>query len=132
MMSTRCGMMMGNQSLCVCVCVCACQYSNRLVCLPFPIPRDYPPPLSYLISPLQVCRKLRKLYPYSCIPVIMVSAKSKEEHVVEGLTAGSNDYVVKPFGRQEILARITAHLRFRDNVYEAGGCGCRGGGGAAL
>ena len=69
-----------------------------------------------------MCRKLRKLYPYSCIPVIMVSAKSKEEHVVEGLTAGSNDYVVKPFGRQEILARITAHLRFRDNVYEAGEC----------
>jgi DNA-binding response OmpR family regulator len=29
----------------------------------------------------------------------MVSAKSKEEHVVEGFTSGSNDYMVKPFGR---------------------------------
>lgn len=73
-----------------------------------------------MVHCFQVCRKLRELYPLSCIPVIMVSAKSKEEHVVEGLTSGSNDYMVKPFGRQEILARITAHLRFRDNVYEAG------------
>jgi DNA-binding response OmpR family regulator len=36
-----------------------------------------------------VCRKLRELYPLSCIPIIMVSAKSKEEHIVEGLAAGS-------------------------------------------
>ncbi len=60
------------------------------------------------------------MHPYSCIPIIMVSAKSKEEHIVEGLAAGSNDYVVKPFGRQEILARITSHVRFRDSVYNAG------------
>ena len=33
--------------------------------------------------PRQVCRKLRELYPYSCIPIIMVSAKSKEEHTEE-------------------------------------------------
>lgn len=50
----------------------------------------------------------------------MVSAKSKEEHIVEGLESGANDYVVKPFGRQEILARISAHLGFRNCVYEAG------------
>ncbi|KAJ9520327.1 hypothetical protein QJQ45_030203, partial [Haematococcus lacustris] len=72
------------------------------------------------MSGYEVCRKLRELYPLSCIPVIMISAKSKEEHIVEGLAAGSNDYVVKPFGRQEILARISAHLRFRDSVYQAG------------
>lgn len=72
------------------------------------------------MSGYEVCRKLREMYPLSCIPVIMISAKSKEEHIVEGLAAGSNDYVVKPFGRQEILARIAAHLRFRDTVYQAG------------
>ena len=66
----------------------------------------------------------------SCVPIIMISAKSKEEHIVEGLVAGSNDYVVKPFGRQEILARISAHLRFRDAAFKAGemvGGGGRGG-----
>ncbi|GAX76579.1 hypothetical protein CEUSTIGMA_g4025.t1 [Chlamydomonas eustigma] len=71
------------------------------------------------MSGYDVCRKLRELYPFACIPVIMVSAKSKEEHVVEGFTSGSNDYMVKPFGRQEILARITAHLKFRDDVFDA-------------
>ncbi len=67
----------------------------------------------------EVCRKLRAMYPLHCIPVIMVSAKSKEEHVVEGLMAGSNDYLVKPFGRHEMLARISAHLRFKDTVIDA-------------
>eukprot|EP00798_Chlamydomonas_sp_ICE-L_P011401 gene11401-12104_t len=43
-------------------------------------------------------RTLRKMHPLACIPVIMVSAKSKEEHIVEGLGAGCNDYVVKPLG----------------------------------
>ena len=56
---------------------------------------------------------------YNCIPVIMVSAKGKEENIVEGLNSGSNDYITKPFGREEILARIKAHLRFRDAVYAA-------------
>ena len=50
----------------------------------------------------------------------MVSAKSKEENIVEGLLSGSNGYLVKPFGRQEILARIESHLRFRDAVWRAG------------
>ena len=59
-----------------------------------------PQTLIHVLARPQVCRKLRELYPYSCIPIIMVSAKSKEEHVIEGFAAGSNDYVVKPFGRQ--------------------------------
>eukprot|EP00798_Chlamydomonas_sp_ICE-L_P023091 gene23091-30286_t len=67
-----------------------------------------------------VCAKIRELYPASCLPVIMISAKSKEENIVEGLTKGANDYVVKPFGRQEILARVKAHLTFRDIVFMAG------------
>ncbi|MEW5298365.1 MAG: hypothetical protein WDW36_001497 [Sanguina aurantia] len=72
------------------------------------------------MSGFEVCRKLRELYPLHCIPVIMISAKSQEEHIVEGLVAGSNDYMVKPFGRQEILARIAAHLNFRSAVFSAG------------
>ena len=62
----------------------------------------------------------------------MVSAKRAEEHIVEGLSSGSNDYIVKPFGRKEILARVAAHLEFRDSVYkageEAGEVDCGGGG----
>lgn len=43
---------------------------------------------------MQVCRKFRELYPNSGTPIVMISAKRKEEDIVEGLTAGANDYVV--------------------------------------
>jgi PleD family two-component response regulator len=42
----------------------------------------------------QVCRELLNRYPLACIPVIMISAKSNEENIVEGLNSGSVDYVV--------------------------------------
>ena len=45
-------------------------------------------------SYLQVCRELFARYPLACIPVIMISAKSNEENIVEGLNSGSVDYVV--------------------------------------
>ncbi len=123
----------------------------------------------------QVCRALRDLYPSACLPVIMVSAKGKEDDVVQGacprgaaapsrcaggekqklawresarraggaaaavddaaasatvslmpclqrgagLSEGANDYVVKPYGRKELLARIQAHLRYRASAMQA-------------
>ncbi|MBN8279605.1 MAG: response regulator [Gammaproteobacteria bacterium] len=45
------------------------------------------------------------------IPVIMVSGKADEVHRVAGLKAGADDYVTKPFGRDELLARVQAVLR---------------------
>ena len=48
------------------------------------------------------------------------SPQGDEAHIVEGLECGSNDYVVKPFSRKEILARVAAHLVFRDAVFAAG------------
>ena len=45
-------------------------------------------------------------------PVIMVSARAGEEARVEGLDAGADDYLVKPFTAREMLARVAAHLRF--------------------
>lgn len=71
------------------------------------------------MSGYEVCAKLRTMPPFDCVPIIMLSAKSKVENVVQGLHAGSNDYVAKPFGRQELLARIASHLCFRDTVYVA-------------
>lgn len=48
---------------------------------------------------------------YSSIPVIMVSAKGKETDKVKGLNEGASDYLSKPFGIMELLARIKANLR---------------------
>lgn len=44
------------------------------------------------------------------IPVIMVSARAGEEGTVEGLEAGADDYLVKPFSARELLARVRVHL----------------------
>jgi PAS domain S-box-containing protein len=45
------------------------------------------------------------------LPVIMLSARAGEESRVEGMEAGADDYLVKPFGARELLARVTAHLQ---------------------
>jgi DNA-binding response OmpR family regulator len=56
----------------------------------------------------QMLERLRDL---SDVPVLMLSARSQELEKVRGLSAGADDYVPKPFGRQELLARVQALLR---------------------
>lgn len=58
---------------------------------------------------LEVLKELRKAKP--SLPVIFLTARGEEEEIVRGLGAGADDYVVKPFGIQELLARIRAVLR---------------------
>jgi len=54
---------------------------------------------------------LDRLRDLSDVPVILLTARSSEIDKVRGFRAGADDYVVKPFGRQELLARIEALLR---------------------
>jgi DNA-binding response OmpR family regulator len=56
----------------------------------------------------QVLERIRDV---SDVPVLMLTAQDEELHRVRGLRAGADDYVAKPFGRQELLARIEALLR---------------------
>jgi two-component system response regulator RegX3 len=58
-----------------------------------------------------VCRRLRER---SDVPIIMVSAKGEEVDRVVGLELGADDYVVKPFGLRELVARIHAVTRRRE------------------
>lgn len=44
------------------------------------------------------------------IPVILLSARAGEEAAVEGLQAGADDYLIKPFAAKELLARVATHL----------------------
>ncbi|GAX78757.1 hypothetical protein CEUSTIGMA_g6194.t1 [Chlamydomonas eustigma] len=62
----------------------------------------------------ELCMKLREKYPSSLLPIIMLSAKGREDDVVQGLRCGADDYLVKPFKRAELVERIRAHLRSRD------------------
>ncbi len=63
---------------------------------------------------LSVLRKLREKRATARIPVIMLTAKGSEYERVEGLDAGADDYIVKPFGMMELMARVRAVLRRRE------------------
>jgi two-component system response regulator MprA len=76
--------------------------------------RDHPPDLVVLdlmlpgIDGLEVCRRLRAGGP---VPILMLTAKDSIHDRVQGLDAGADDYLVKPFDHDELLARIRALLR---------------------
>ncbi len=57
---------------------------------------------------IEVCREVRKV---SAIPIIVLSVKGEEKTKVEALDAGADDYITKPFGMDELLARVRVALR---------------------
>jgi two-component system KDP operon response regulator KdpE len=60
------------------------------------------------MSGLEVCRRVRE---FSSVPIIVLSAKGSESDKVAALDLGADDYVTKPFGMDELLARVRAVLR---------------------
>lgn len=60
------------------------------------------------LNGLELCRRIREVSP---IPVIVLSAKGAELDKVQGLEVGADDYLVKPIGEKEFLARVKAALR---------------------
>lgn len=77
---------------------------------------------------IEVVRRVRE---NSNIPIILLTAKSEERDKVEGLNVGADDYITKPFGADELLARVRSVLRRytmlgaipqeNENVYRVGG-----------
>lgn len=63
------------------------------------------------IDGLEVCRKMRLDPSLAGIPIIMLSAKGEEIDKVVGLELGADDYITKPFGVRELIARIKVRLR---------------------
>ncbi len=66
---------------------------------------------------LELCRRLRA---FSDVPIIVLSVKGEERAKVEALDAGADDYVTKPFGMDELLARVRATLRRVPEAQTAG------------
>jgi DNA-binding response OmpR family regulator len=58
---------------------------------------------------IEVCRRLRQARP--TLPILMLTARGAEDDKVAGFAAGADDYVTKPFGVRELLARIDAFAR---------------------
>ncbi len=79
----------------------ASQFVPDLVILDLGLPR---------LDGVEVCRRLRS---EGDVPILILTARSDTEDRVEGLDSGADDYLVKPFDRQELLARIRALLRRR-------------------
>lgn len=59
---------------------------------------------------------IRDVRAWSQVPIIVLSARTNEQQKVQALDAGADDYLSKPFGTAELLARIRAHLRRQDSM----------------
>ena len=73
------------------------------------------------VDGLQVLTQLRT---WSNVPIIVISARTKEQEKVEALDLGADDYITKPFGTNELMARIRTCMRHRhssspDRIYKA-------------
>lgn len=62
------------------------------------------------MSGYEVCRRIREKHLPSELPIIMVTAKNQVSDLVSGLNRGANDYLAKPFSKQEFLARVKTQI----------------------
>jgi two-component system, OmpR family, alkaline phosphatase synthesis response regulator PhoP len=63
------------------------------------------------VDGLDLLRQMRALPGWDKAPILMLTAKGREDDIVRALDAGANDYVIKPFQPQEVVARIRRLLR---------------------
>jgi two-component system, OmpR family, phosphate regulon response regulator PhoB len=63
------------------------------------------------ISGIELCRRIRQRSETAKLPIIMLTARGEEADRIRGLSTGADDYVVKPFSINEMLARVKALLR---------------------
>ena len=63
------------------------------------------------ISGYQTCYRIRQKYSASELPIILLTAKDQPEDTVRGFQHGANDYLTKPFSREELLIRVQFHLK---------------------
>jgi DNA-binding response OmpR family regulator len=63
------------------------------------------------VDGLEICRQMRRTERYHSTPILILSGRGEEADRVIGLELGANDYVTKPFGMRELIARVRALLR---------------------
>ena len=63
------------------------------------------------VSGIELARRLKRETDYADIPIIMLTARSEEDNKIQGLEAGADDYITKPFSPRELIARLKAVLR---------------------
>ncbi|MEG4573045.1 ATP-binding protein [Microcoleus sp. N3A4] len=81
------------------------------------IDRGYKPDLILLdlmmprMTGYEVCEKIRQKFTAIEVPIVMLTAKNQVSDLVQGFNAGANDFLTKPFVKNELLARIKTHIR---------------------
>ena len=68
------------------------------------------------VSGLELARRLKRDPATADIPIIMLTARSEEDNKIQGLEAGADDYITKPFSPRELIARLKAVLRRRGSA----------------
>ena len=63
------------------------------------------------MSGYEVCAKIREKYPAQSLPILMLTAKNQVADLVMGFQFGANDYLTKPFAKDELLTRIRTHIQ---------------------
>jgi two-component system, sensor histidine kinase ChiS len=71
------------------------------------------------MSGYEVCRKIRERYTLFETPVLLLTARSQPLDIIQGFEAGANDYVVKPFDKNELLARVKTMVTLKRAVGQA-------------
>ncbi len=67
---------------------------------------------------IELCRKIRETPEISHIPIILLTARTAEEHYLEGIQSGADEYFGKPVSAPKLIARIQNLLQSRQNIYE--------------
>ena len=62
------------------------------------------------MSGFEACKKLRETYNASQLPILFLTAKNQISDLVDGFNSGANDYLSKPFSKNELLTRVKAHI----------------------
>jgi len=76
------------------------------------------------VDGLEVCRQLKAAARWKAIPLILLSAKGSVDHRVEGLQAGADDYLAKPFSVAELLQRLRSRVPWGIDPQEESGAWC--------
>lgn len=71
------------------------------------------------ISGYEVCRKIREQYELFELPIVLVTIRNTHEEIQEGLEAGANDFIAKPFVKNELYTKIHTHLELKQSLRRA-------------
>ena len=68
------------------------------------------------ISGYELCSEIRKKYQSHELPILMLTASSNPEDMVQAFSCGANDYITKPVSQEELLARVETHIQLKKSI----------------